>query len=520
MPDGSSPAGNVPTSAPSLACSFVTLLLLLLATQMLILSNANATGLLPTANVPSFIPSLARSFVTVLLWLFATQIREDAVRNLTRAGHEVKESEAISDARASLRQEFDAIIADLWLPEDPSRIGETGREMGGWSILIEAKDRYPSIRRVAISAKTDPEEAKKLASELGVDEFIPVVGSWVAELVDLTNKLVKEREEERLRASLYSDEDIEKQLRQVVAYEKRDPSKHSPAVLLVGETGTGKGHWAGELFKLRQQEGISTYFKNVNCAALAGGDALLVQLFGALPGFFRGTEDVPGLFELMDHRWTVFLDEVGKVNKTAQGALLKLIDERETQRFPFTEIFPLRPPQAPASERQRGRRYSGRRPVQGEAQKASARQPDEYERLRQLVRDHFPDAIRYHQDYGYNEPKKFKGRIVAAANINLIELVRKDLFLIDLYNRLMCFAIKIPTLRERGPDYIKRIALDFVKGKGVSKGISREALDLLSKHEWRAGNRRELLLTLEAAIMRADLEGPIAAEHLVFVDTP
>lgn len=447
-----------------------------------------------------------------------SESRADVVRNLQkRTEHEVKEAEDVSGAKEELnRQEFDVIIADLWLPEGPTRAGEAGRELGGWLVLQEAKNRYPAIRQIAISAKTYPEEARLIARGLGV-EFIPVEGSWVANLVDLTSRLIKQREEDRGRASIFSDEIIEKQIRQVVAYEKRNSDDSSPPVLLIGETGTGKGHWADELFKLRQKEGISTYFKNINCAALGEGNALLVQLFGALPGIYHGTEDVPGLFELMDEKWTVFLDEIAKTNKIAQGALLKLIDDREFQRFPFTEVFPLPRSQALATQQRRKSRRSGQ--DWQETANTSEKQ-EEYERLQELVQTHFPNATRYHQGYGYNETQKFKGRIVAATNLDLAELVRKDLFLIDLYNRLMCFAIRIPPLRERDSEYIKKIALEFVERKGVTQGIDREALALLANHQWRAGNRRELLLTLEAAIMRAAPEGPVTPNHLTFVEPP
>ena len=57
---------NVPSNAPSLARSLVTLSLLLLATQMFDPSNAKSWGLFPTAMVLTRVPSLALSLVTVL----------------------------------------------------------------------------------------------------------------------------------------------------------------------------------------------------------------------------------------------------------------------------------------------------------------------------------------------------------------------------------------------------------------------------------------------------------------------
>src|SRR5580704_5647321 len=73
-PVGLVPTVKVPTSEPSLACSLVTLLLAIFATQMLAPSKATPRGLPPTVKVPRSAPSLARSLSTVLSALFTTQI--------------------------------------------------------------------------------------------------------------------------------------------------------------------------------------------------------------------------------------------------------------------------------------------------------------------------------------------------------------------------------------------------------------------------------------------------------------
>src|SRR5262245_41011756 len=72
-PNGPLPTVNVPSTAPSLALSFMTLLLPLFATQMLAPSKAIPAAPSPTVKVPSTAPSLVRSFVTLLLKKFATQ---------------------------------------------------------------------------------------------------------------------------------------------------------------------------------------------------------------------------------------------------------------------------------------------------------------------------------------------------------------------------------------------------------------------------------------------------------------
>src|SRR6266852_917062 len=73
-PTGFVPTGNVPSTAPSLARSLVTLLLPAFAIQMFSSAKAKKRGSVPTGNVPSTAPSLARSLVTLLLLKFATQM--------------------------------------------------------------------------------------------------------------------------------------------------------------------------------------------------------------------------------------------------------------------------------------------------------------------------------------------------------------------------------------------------------------------------------------------------------------
>src|SRR3989442_14935147 len=72
-PRGPRPTLKVPSTAPSVARSLVTLLLPLFTTQMLAPSKANSKGPLPAGKVPRVAP-LLESFVTLLLPEFATQI--------------------------------------------------------------------------------------------------------------------------------------------------------------------------------------------------------------------------------------------------------------------------------------------------------------------------------------------------------------------------------------------------------------------------------------------------------------
>ena len=96
-------------------------------------------------------------------------------------------------------------------------------------------------------------------------------------------------------------------------------------VLLMGETGTGKEVLARAIHDLSRRPGP---FVAVNCNTLTEGLAES-QLFGHAKGAFSGAVgDSTGFVRAAD-RGTLLLDEVADLGATAQGALLRVLQERE-----------------------------------------------------------------------------------------------------------------------------------------------------------------------------------------------
>ena len=102
-------------------------------------------------------------------------------------------------------------------------------------------------------------------------------------------------------------------------------ARSSVAVVIGGETGTGKELVARALHQLSGRKGS---FVPINCGAIAE-NLLESLLFGHRKGAFSGaTETRPGLVRAAEGG-TLFLDEVGDLPAASQAALLRVIQEGE-----------------------------------------------------------------------------------------------------------------------------------------------------------------------------------------------
>ena len=98
---------------------------------------------------------------------------------------------------------------------------------------------------------------------------------------------------------------------------------HTAAVLIVGETGTGKELVARAVHEHSPRCGKP--FVDVNCAALPE-HLVESELFGYEKGAFSGADTTkPGLFEMAD-QGTIFLDEIGELDIKVQAKLLRVLD--------------------------------------------------------------------------------------------------------------------------------------------------------------------------------------------------
>ncbi len=100
-------------------------------------------------------------------------------------------------------------------------------------------------------------------------------------------------------------------------------------VLIRGESGTGKELIAEAIHY--SSERANHAFVRVNCAAIPE-NLLESELFGHVKGAYTGAiKTRVGKFELAD-KGTIFLDEIGELDKSMQAKMLRVIQKKEFQR--------------------------------------------------------------------------------------------------------------------------------------------------------------------------------------------
>ena len=130
------------------------------------------------------------------------------------------------------------------------------------------------------------------------------------------------------------DQDIvaeDKKMRQVLYLALKLAHLSASDILILGESGTGKGLLAKFIHKNSNRN--KKPFVQINCATLPE-NLLEAELFGYEKGAFTGArkEGKAGLFELA-HEGTLFLDEIGDLPHSLQAKLLKYLDDHEVMRL-------------------------------------------------------------------------------------------------------------------------------------------------------------------------------------------
>lgn len=181
-------------------------------------------------------------------------------------------------------------------------------------------------------------------------------------------------------------------------------------------------------------------FISLNCASIPN-ELIESELFGYTKGAFTGANSSgkKGLLETAD-TGTILLDEISELSLVAQAKLLTVLQEKE--------FLPV----------------------------------------------------------GASKPVKVDVKIITATNKNLKNMVEMGTFREDLYYRINVVDIYIAPLRKRKKDipHIINHFLSYFNSKyGVSRQLSREAIQVLTDYEWK-GNVRELRHVIERLVVTMD----------------
>jgi len=332
--------------------------------------------------------------------------------------------------------------------------------VSGVDLLEKIKQETPQIPVLMITAFADVKTAVR-AMKLGAEDFIlkPLdLDHMEVSIQKALRNLNLQREVKQLKAQLeqteYHYENIigkSKALLDVLKLAEKLARSEDTTVLIEGESGTGKELIARFIHKRSSR--APNPFISVNCGAIPK-ELAESEFFGYEKGAFTGaTEKMrQGKFELA-HTGTILLDEVVELSLDMQVKLLRVLQDKKFYRL------------------------GGSKEISSDV------------------------------------------RIIAATNQDTSKAVAEGKLREDLFYRLNVANIKIPPLRERREDilplaqaFLQEFNIKFGKRFG---GFSKEASDILERHQWK-GNVRELRNVIErvALIESGDM---ITADHLHFL---
>ena len=315
--------------------------------------------------------------------------------------------------------------------------------MSGYELLKKAKDGFPKMRVIMITAFATPKLAVEAIQNGAVDYLSkPFAPEELLHAVDRCREHYDLKEENKtLRARSGGGSPVY-QLHQIVGDSPKmiDLRKFietvaptDSTVLILGESGTGKELVAGSIHHLSAR--AEKNYIRLNCAAIPE-NLLESELFGHEKGAFTGAlRTKTGRVEEADGG-TIFLDEIGDMSRPLQAKLLRFLEDGS-----FTRV-------------------------------------------------------------GGNEEKRVHVRIIAATNRDIVQAIKENDFREDLYHRLNVMQFRPPPLRDRGRDVVTLAEHFLVQnceklGRAPLK-LSTAAEQKLLAHQW-PGNVRELRNVMERA---------------------
>ncbi len=255
-------------------------------------------------------------------------IRTVVTERLRRRGYEVSAAGCLADARAALKGwQPDAALLDIRLPD------------GNGTELLEELTAEGDVPCVMITAHATIESAVE-ALKKGAEDYLekPFSLDRLEATLDLTLERTRLRREVRalrrqggVRGNVIGSSAA---MRKVLDLVERIAPAETATVLLLGETGTGKGVLARLIHDMSPR--ADRPFVSVTCSALA--ESLMEsELFGHEKGAFTDARTMKrGLVEVAGGG-TLFLDEIGELSLGVQSKLLGFMEDKTFRRVGGTD---------------------------------------------------------------------------------------------------------------------------------------------------------------------------------------
>lgn len=258
-------------------------------------------------------------------------LRESLGRLFAKEGYSVSTAgSAEKGLELADGNDFDVIISDIILPR-----------MDGIEMLVRLKEERPEQIFVVITAYASLDTAIK-ALRAGAYDYImkPIIHEEIKQVV---RNAVRQRELQRQNLLLrrqvkdhwgFDNVVGESEAMKAIQAEVEKIADSRSAVLLLGETGTGKELLARVIHNRSSRRDMP--FVPIHCSAIPE-NLFESELFGHARGAFTGAvANKKGLLEEADGS-TVFLDEIGDVPASFQVKLLRAIEEQEIRPLGSTK---------------------------------------------------------------------------------------------------------------------------------------------------------------------------------------
>jgi DNA-binding NtrC family response regulator len=267
---------------------------------------------------------------TLLIIEDETVLARNLQKTFARGGFEVHHAGTIADALRRVDEVHpEIVLMDLRLPDG-----------SGLDALPQLLAREPDTAVIMMTAYGSVDDAVN-AMRHGARDFVlkpfqlDEIRLRVERAVGATQarrEIAYYRGRDTAAGTILGDSPAMDSLRALVARLARATGPRgtpAPTVLLVGETGSGKGHVARTLHASGgRRDGP---FIEVNCTALPE-QLVEAELFGHERGAFTDAKTARlGLFETADGG-TIFLDEIGHVAPALQAKFLKVVEEKTVRR--------------------------------------------------------------------------------------------------------------------------------------------------------------------------------------------